>query len=167
MAHLAIVVRRPDAEWVTLLASQSSIALASLVAVGAYVVVETAPDWHANSVLLSFVTNSLMSPETYLHALGYFFFFASALLVLGLLFRGTGLVETWDADLITRFLYAASAVLLACDYVWRRPLFSSLADPGETGFFFAVGLFGLETSLPTFLLATAIAIYRWRHQTTG
>ncbi|MEM9293322.1 MAG: hypothetical protein AAGD01_16685 [Acidobacteriota bacterium] len=65
---------------------------------------------------------------------------------------------SWDARWAG--IYSAAAVALAIDYALYRPLYQVGGEPSAQAFFFAVGLFGVERSLPLFLLATILLALR-------
>lgn len=169
VANVAVAATRRPPLTRTLLLSQSIIAAATVAAVVLYLIrsVGLGPD--VPGVLLDFLRASLSAPRTYLHLLVYAVAFV-ALTTLALLSVSALLGRRAGRFRILATLYAASAVNLACDYAVRRPLYQVSGEPEALGFFFAAGLFGLESSLPIHLLllvACTVAYRRSRRDRHG
>lgn len=123
--------------------------------------------WHYTGLAQSyfetfwdFLKGSVTSPETYILFVVYI---AGFLVIVGSLFtvlkrmgsrRGCSLIA------FLGFTYSASAVNIAVDYSWRRPLFRVSGDPDAGAFFFAAGLFGVEFSLILHILIGSLNAWR-------
>ncbi len=166
VTNVAVAATRRPPLTRTLLLSQSVIGTATVAAVVLYLIRFVGPGPDMPGVLVDFLRASLTDPRTYLHMVVYAVAFA-ALTTLALLSVSALLGRRPGRFRILAALYAASAVNLACDYAVRRPLYQVSGEPEAQGFFFAAGLFGLESSLPVHLLllvACTVAYRRSRQE---
>lgn len=153
LVHLLVCMRFAPRPSASLLVSQSLVAIATVAAVVIHVVDAVGPPpsgvWRT---VASFAIAELKAPSTYLYFGVYLLFFLLALAGLLLLARVIKLRSSVTPELVLSTALATSAVSLAFDYSLNRPLYRVSGEPGAEAFFFAAGLFGLEFSLPLFLI---------------
>jgi len=156
IVHLVVVARQRDTSRAGFLASQLVVAVTSLGAIVLYLMNATSPTEHLGHVLRDFVLASLTSPRTYRGFAFHLFVFGALALSSVLLLRVARVARGWDRAMLTRYLCALSAVNIACDYSWRRPLFLVQGEPAAQDFFFSAGLFGVEFTLPIFVILAVL-----------
>lgn len=137
--------------------SQALVVVVTLVSVALHVasVVGPAPSgWW--TTLGSFIKGSWTNPTTYLYFGAHALAFCLALTALLLGIRIVRVRSKIDSKTALVTAYAMASVNVAIDYSLARPLYHVSGDPDAIAFFFAAGLFGVEFSLPLYLLVLVL-----------
>lgn len=153
LVHLLTVVRCAPAASRHLFLSQTCVVAATLISVVLHVsfVVGPAPEG-LERALFSFLVASFTSPDNYFLLAAYLAVFCFVLAGLVVAVRVLRLRPAVDVTSTLVMAYTLSSVNVAFDYSVWRPLYHVSGEPEAKIFYYAVGLFGVETALTMHLL---------------
>lgn len=146
IAHVVVVVWSRSRGSLSLFYSQSLIVIATIGSVFGYLLREVGPVQGVPKVLLEF----LLVPWTrqgFMHFATYLVGLVGLVAGLVLLLAWRGQIPRMGFHLVAPSLYAASAVNVARDYAFQRPLRSISISPEAHDVIFAYGLAALEFAL--------------------
>lgn len=161
LIHVLIVASDVSKGWVGVAASQSMIVLATLAAVFLHVFDLLGVPPSAGETLLSFAQGSLEDPDTFFGFLWFSLIFLALLLVILGAFKVLSSRFRFTTALLLRSSLAGSAALISIDYSVYRSFVHVSGPSAAEQFFFAAGIFGVEFSLPLFLLILLVFL-AWR-----
>jgi hypothetical protein len=158
VVHMFAVARYQNRFSIFLFLSESMIVVVTIFSVFMYLLNAVGAASDVAAIVFWHLAGSWSQPSAYLEFAKYFVVFAGISSVF--VFFAWGFRRSVGLDLVFACYYAASAVNVACDYVWRRPLFHVSGDPEALDFFFAAGLIGLEFPLLVHFIVLGLSCWQ-------
>ncbi len=159
LAHFLTVVRCAPAASRHLFLSQTCVVAATLISVVLHVsfVVGPVPEGLGRAIF-GFLVASFTSPDSYFFLVAYLAVFCFVVAGLVVTVRLLRLRPAVDVTATLVMAYTLSSVNVAFDYSVWRPLYHVSGEPEAKAFYYAAGLFGVETALTLHLLLFGLCL---------